>query len=94
MERSKRYRFSGNSGENDNEKRGIPLKVFVPFRKKIPVERAVSFDSPPKQPGFLYKWKAPPDKKNFNAFLCKPVVFEFIRVTECERGQLSMSYLV
>ena len=47
--------FSGNSGEN--EKRGIPLKVF-PFFEKFPVERPVPLGFPPGKPIFPFNWKA------------------------------------
>lgn len=48
--------FSDHSGEN--EKRGIPQKVFL-FFEKFPVERYVPFGLSPEQPVFPYKRKAP-----------------------------------
>ena len=50
------HRFSDHFGKN--EKRGIPLKVFL-FSEKFPVERPVPFDFPPERPVFPNKWKAP-----------------------------------
>ena len=49
------HRFSDHFGKN--EKRGIPLKVFL-FSEKFPVERPVPFDFPPERPVFPHKWKA------------------------------------
>ena len=73
------HRFSDHFGKN--EKRGIPLKVFL-FSEKFPVEMPVPFDFPPERPVFPNKWKAPQDTNP------KRVIYSIIEMDE-ETGGLS-----